>query len=201
MKTFVRIALLALFLFVFALPVLSQEATPEPGFGALPDDVTTPVQEDAGPITELPTFEMNESLPEPDTLPVADPAVAFDMLIKLISSITVGFASAPFTVVLVSLLKRWPALEHISAPAITFAVGVVLWVGSAIAGALGYSIQFDSLLDAATTILPALAGLFAVLIGSPALHQLSAKAKIPVLGYSRTKPKAEPLVAGQTGAR
>jgi uncharacterized membrane protein YgdD (TMEM256/DUF423 family) len=191
-----------LVLFAFVLPAFAQEVTPEPGFGALPDDVAAPVQEDVGPITELPTFEMNESLPEPDTLPIADPAVAFDMLIKLISSITVGFASAPFTVVLVSLLKRWPALEHISAPAITFAVGVVLWVGSAIAGALGYSIQFDTLLDAATTILPALAGLFAVLIGAPALHQLSAKADVKLLGYSRTPPaKAAPLVPGQTGMR
>lgn len=166
--------LLFVLLFAVALPVLAQEATPEPA-----------------PVAELPVLEA-PATPEPSTLPVADPAVAFDMLIKLISALTVGFASAPFTVALVAILKRWPALEKVSAPTITFFVGAALWVVSAIAGALGYSIQFNSLIEAATTILPALAGLFAVLIGAPKLHQAAAANNVKVLGYSRTPPATAP---------
>lgn len=164
---------LVLILLVLALPALAQDA---------PDE----------PVAELPTLELGETPPEPDTLPVADPAVAFDMLIKTISAITVGFASSPFAVTLVSLLKRIPALETVSAPTITFVVGTVLWLLSAIFGALGYSIEFNSLLEALTTILPALAGLFAVLIGAPALHDQAAKRNVAFLGYSRTPPPGAP---------
>lgn len=178
MKTFVRMTLLALLVFVLALPMLAQEVTPAAGFDALPVEAGSPV-ESASDLVETP--------PAPETLPVVDPGVAADLLIKTLAAIVLGaFGNAPITSVLVSVLKRIPALEHLTAPMLTFGVATVLWVVAALAGAAGYSVQFNDLLEALTTIIPALSGLLVSLIGAPAVHELAARAQVPVLGYKRT---------------
>lgn len=179
MKTFARIVLLALLVFVFALPVLAQEGeTPEAGFDALPVEADSPV-ESASDLVETP--------PEPETLPVVDPGVAADLLIKTVSAIVLGaFGNAPITSVLVSVLKRIPGLESRTAPELTFGVATFLWVIAAVAGAAGYGIQLNSLLESLTTIIPAVLGLMTSLAGAPVYHEVAAKANVPVLGYKRT---------------
>lgn len=176
----------ALLVIVFAclltladLPLLAQEATPETGFEALPVESVSGLAGAASDLVETP--------PEPETLPVVDPGVAADLLIKTIAAIVLGaFGNAPITSVLVSVLKRIPVFENRTAPELTFGVATVLWVIAALAGAAGYSVQFNDLLEALTTIIPALSGLLVSLIGAPAVHELASRAQVPVLGYKRT---------------
>jgi hypothetical protein len=63
-KTIVRISLLALLVFLFALPTLAQEATPESGFGALPP-VTDITVEEGGSLTIDQTLPVDEAPEDP----------------------------------------------------------------------------------------------------------------------------------------
>lgn len=193
--------LLVLVLLFAALPALAQTAPP----GPIPDDVTAgnttvmlvPDPAPPGAFDDLLTDALAEAEDHGDALPVVDPQVATEMLIKTIAAIVLGvFGNAPITSVVVSVLKRIPIFASRTAPELTFGVATILWCIAAIVGAAGYGVQFNSLLEALTTIIPALLGLMASFPGAAATHELMAKASVPVLGYKRTPG----VVAASSGA-
>jgi len=98
-----------------------------------------------------------------------------------------AFGDAPITSVLVSVLKRIPVFEQRTAPELTFGVATFLWVLAALIGAAGYGVQFNNLMEALTTIIPAVLGLLVSFPGATVTHDAMAKANVPVLGYKRTR--------------
>jgi hypothetical protein len=214
MHHFVLIALACL-LFAVALPVTAQEVTPEPsGYGNITVNdggsltlvQDTPISPAPEPgLDQLLSDALDKASSDGEAVPVVDPKAAADLLIKAVAAIVLGaFGNAPITSVIVSVLKRFQPFASRTAPELVFGVATVLWVIAAIVGAAGYGVQFNSLLDALTTIIPAVLGLLVSFPGAAATHELMAKASVPVLGHKRTPgvvaALSVPLAGGLNGS-
>lgn len=189
MRKFILIVAL---LFALAAPVVAQEPTftPEPTIALTDEPVATESPDEVVNVTT--DEEGNIDVTAPDATgdyPIIDPAATVATIVNAVSGLVMAaFGAAPITVVVVSLLKRIPALNAISAPTMTFAVASVLYVGAILASVTGMQVQYESLLDFITTAAPAVVSFLATLIGAPAIHRLARTNNVALIGDSRTPP-------------
>lgn len=180
-----KIASLLLFIFI-ALPVYAQTldaVTPEPTIQivtATPSETAIP-NETATPES---TAEVTPVSGGSDTQ--IDPKYGIDIIINTVIGLILStFGTAPITVVIVSVLKRIPALDRFSAPSLTFATASLLYVAGLTASYFRLDTQFQSILDAVVVIAPAIVSLVGTLIAAPAQYHVAKAAEVPVIGESR----------------
>lgn len=153
-------------LLMLALPVMAF-AQEEP---AVPEE----------PINVVVTGDENVLFDEVEEPPTTEPDVPLSV-----------FLQGTLTLIIVSLLKRIPALDSIPAGTLTTIVAFVLWATFLIARAAGFEMQFNSISDFLEVALPALTELALVLLGGTALFKVAQVAKTPVLSYSRPPERSD----------
>jgi hypothetical protein len=188
-----KIASLLLFIFI-AVPVYAQAldaVTPEPTIQivtatpsetALPNETATP--DNVSTVTPESTATVTPDTGPSDTQ--IDPKYGIDIIINTVIGLILStFGTAPITVVIVSILKRIPALDRFSAPSLTFATASLLYVAGLTASYFRLDTQFQSILDAIVVIAPAIVSLVGTLIAAPAQYHVAKAAEVPVIGESR----------------
>ena len=176
-----KIASLLLFIFI-AMPVYAQTldaVTPEPTI-----QIVTATPSETATITPESTAIVTPDTGSSDTQ--IDPKYGIDIIINTVIGLILStFGTAPITVVIVSILKRIPALDRFSAPSLTFATASLLYVAGLTASYFRLDTQFQSILDAIVVIAPAIVSLVGTLIAAPAQYHVAKAAEVPVIGESR----------------
>lgn len=142
--------------------------------------------------TEIPTLEPT-LLPTEPTSPV-EPESPVDVvpvdqaaheLVTTVMAILGSVFSAPFTLLLVSWLKRVPQLNSISARTLQLAVAVILVVATWIARFAGVSVQLSSFLNAIQVAGPPVLQFILTLLGSHAAYNYAVSQDVVMVGYKR----------------
>lgn len=114
------------------------------------------------------------------------PEEAWSGLINSLTAIFFAVPTSAFGVLVVSLVKRLPFAQGISAPLINLAVGLVLTVIVWGAGALNLTPQLETLAEIILAVAP-------ILIGTGVSSRMAAgvydgllKDKVAIVGYSRS---------------
>lgn len=180
-------ALMALFLFVLlaGVPALAQDGAPEATIEAtagLPPDGGA----DEGPLPEVDPVDTA-------TEEVEQAADNLYMLINLASGLLIAAIQSPFTLLVVSIIKRF--LPNLKAGKITLAIGGVLAILGWVSGALGFQVQFNDVIKLLTDMIPLVLSFIGTLTGAPILFNIAAKNGAPIVGYSRT-PENNPALVG-----
>ncbi len=139
-----------------------------------------------------------------DNEPVPAPPItleeAAELLLRAIEQIVyAGLFSAPATVLLVSIVKRWAVLKEVPASGIQLFIGGILTALLWIAQRFGFELQFNSLLNLFTSAAPALIALLGTLGLSSAYYQSLRAVDAPLVGYARTPPDKPALVEAIEG--
>jgi hypothetical protein len=139
----------------------------------------------------VPTVSVLAQDEEPAPVPTTPITLeeAAELLLAAIQEIVyAGLFSAPATVFLVSIVKRWPALKDVSGSSIQLFIGGVLTAVLWIARRYGFELQFNSLLDLVTSAGPAIIALLGTLGLSSFYYQSLRAVNAPLVGYARTPP-------------
>ena len=119
----------------------------------------------------------------PETVITLPDAVQL-MANALTAILVAGFGSAPITLLLVSIFKRF--LPQVEGGIIQFVTAIVLTLLFWLAQYFGYEQQFRSVVEALLVIAPAVIALLTTLLGSSQLYKSAKKADLPVVGYARS---------------
>lgn len=114
--------------------------------------------------------------------------VAADLLVKLIVDATYLPFAIGFVVAATALVKNLPFVrDHFTGGVIAITFQVIIWVVWEVAKRAGVDFaQFQSALDALTTILSGIAGLVAASYGAHVVYTKAAACSVPLIG----KPSA-----------
>jgi hypothetical protein len=109
---------------------------------------------------------------------------ALDLIIKAVANATFVPLAAGLVVALTGLAKYFlPATVPAGGIALVFQV--ILWVGWILALHFGYTSQFESVVQAFTTIVAAVAGLVGATYVATRVHEKAAEHNVPLAGYKR----------------
>lgn len=136
----------------------------------------------------VPVFAQDDVPAEP-TAPLfgaPTPEEAWGGLINSLTAIFVAVPTSAFGVLVVSLVKRLPFAQDISAPVINLAVGMVLTVIVWGAGALSLTPQLKTLAEVILAVAPILIGTGASSWMAAGAYDGFAKDRLPIIGYSRS---------------
>lgn len=131
-----------------------------------------------------------EPVPAP-TVPITLEEAAALLLSAITAIVVAGLGSAPITVFLVSIAKRLPFLEGISAQTIQLFVGGVLTALLWLARYFGVEVQFNSLVDLIVQAGPVVIAFLGTLGFSSAYYHRLRAANAPLVGYSRSSSMAQ----------
>lgn len=162
------VLLVVLIMVLVAVPVLAQDATPEPT--AEPPIVVDNPPAPTAPVFEAPAF--------------GDAVQALEA--ALVAILATAIAS-PITAPLVSLVKRLPFLATVPGNVINLGVAIVLsavmWLGQA----FGLAGQVDTAFKLLFVLLPFISGIGSNFVSNQAVFKAGVKQNVPVLSYQRTK--------------
>lgn len=147
---------------LFTTSVMAQDSTPE----ATPD---APVVTDTEPFPEVPTVD-----------------VLGASLLTLIIAAVGGYATSPFTVTIVSLLKRIPGIDQIKGDVLQYAVAGLLVTIILVARQLGYADQLRGTLDFIQQAIVLIVGFTGAIKSSDAFYAAAVENEWAVLGYKRS---------------
>ena len=122
----------------------------------------------------------------PEILPDVDYDLTFENLQAYLLAMIVAFSSSPISTLVVSTLKRLPALKAVDGKTLQTIVGVVLFLALFAAKWFGIEAQFRQLLDIIYQGIPILLTLITFLTGSGVAYSLARRYKVAWLGYSRS---------------
>jgi hypothetical protein len=122
---------------------------------------------------------------------------AGNVILASLEGIAVGlFGGSAIALTLVAFIKRmlpllpdvalvrW--LRELESPQINLGVSVVLTALAFASAYLGYDVQFKSVIDFLTTLLPYLAGLITTILGAGQLFNFLAARQVPFFGFRRS---------------
>lgn len=136
----------------------------------------------------VPAFAQDDVPAEP-TAPLfgaPTPEEAWGGLINSLTAIFVAVPTSAFGVLAVSLVKRLPFAQDVSAPVINLAVGLVLTVIVWGAGALSLTPQLKTLAEVILAVAPILIGTGASSWMAAGAYDGLLKDKVAIVGYSRS---------------
>lgn len=141
-------------------------------------------------VTAVPTFAQGVVVGTP-SLPPLDMNSLASQFVVFIFGLLSAFLSSPATTIVVSWLKRIPALDRYPSTTLAGVVSAVLMLALALAIHFGVEGQFRSIVDVVTAILTTLGGMSINLTGSAVLYNAVKAQNVAVIGYSRSNDAAQ----------
>lgn len=115
--------------------------------------------------------------------PIIEVVTLLEQLTQYISSFALGmFGTAPITVVLVRVLKQYTAVRS---DTLVVLVSIFLTLFSILSNFFGLTVQYNSILDLLTVLIPAVLTFVTTIIGAGSIYNISNESNIPFIGQSR----------------
>lgn len=115
--------------------------------------------------------------------PIIEIVTLLEQLTQYISSFALGmFGTAPITVVLVRVLKQYTAVRS---DTLVVLVSIFLTLFSILSNFFGLTVQYNSILDLLTVLIPAVLTFVTTIIGAGSIYNISNESNIPFIGQSR----------------
>lgn len=128
-----------------------------------------------------------------EPLPGADPGTvvsipdAVEAVARYILGVAIAaFGASPVTAFLVGLAKKISIFNSIPAEMLSAGIALILWLLQGLATALGYNVQFESLLALISGAGPLVVGFLITLLGAPMFHAAAVRNNVVIMGYVRT---------------
>lgn len=145
----------------------------------------------------LPTVVLGTAIPERTPEPAAEPVGenlsdvvvpverTAEGLLNVIWGALGAFITAPFTLFVVSLLKRWRILDEVSSKTLAFVVAGILVIATWIARYFGFEVQLDSFYKTATIVGPVIMQFVLTLLRSSEQYSQALMDNTAIVSYQR----------------